>query len=139
MPVSTRNIVQLSPLKRIQAGEKVSKKSLELLCATRELLSDKSRWTQWQLAKDEWGHGAEVLSSEAKRWCLIGALMKCQDERGIPDDDYRYAVALLSKQAFDRIGTFSLPIFNDNSKYEDVIELLDHAILECKNKLCRSQ
>lgn len=117
----------------------MSKKSLELLCATRKLLSNKSRWAQWQFAKDKWGHAAETLSSEAKRWCLIGALMKCQDERNIPDDDYRYAVLLLSRQAFDRLGTFSLTIFNDNSKYEDVIELLDHAIGECKNELCRSQ
>lgn len=117
----------------------MSKKSLELLCATREFLSDKSRWAQGQFAKDEWGHAVGILSSEAKCWCLIGALMKCQDERGIPDDDYRYAVVLLGREAFDRLGTFSIPSFNDNSRYEDVIELLDHAIWECKNKLCRSQ
>ena len=42
-----------------------------------ELLSDKSKWCQKNVAVDARGVGVSVNSPDVVRWCLDGALLRC--------------------------------------------------------------
>lgn len=42
-----------------------------------QLISDKSRWTRFELARDSEGSVCAPWDDEARAWCAMGALQKC--------------------------------------------------------------
>ena len=50
--------------------------ALSVLRAARDLLSDKSRWTSGAYARDDRGDSVSCHSRDARRWCVVGAVMR---------------------------------------------------------------
>lgn len=59
--------------------------SLELMDCVGDLLSDPERWTKGTLAADVTGMTVDPKDPRACRWCLVGAMMKC-DPRYDPEN-----------------------------------------------------
>lgn len=57
----------------------------EILACAKDLLSDPDRWTKGSMAVDRLGYRVSPNSESACRWCLAGALLRC-------DPDYRGTV-----------------------------------------------
>jgi hypothetical protein len=49
----------------------------QVLARARELLSDRSKWTEGTLARGEWGRHVTPYEPEAVQWCAVGAVEKC--------------------------------------------------------------
>ena len=43
----------------------------------KELLNYKGKWTKGEYVRDKNGNKCLVLSKEAVKWCLVGAISKC--------------------------------------------------------------
>lgn len=77
-----------------------------------KLLSDKTKWIQYNAAKDKNG---QVIFSEdeaAAKWCLLGAIWKCygSTDNNIEDKVRRHIGCPISE-------------FNDSSQYKDVMKV----------------
>lgn len=81
----------------------------------RELLSDESRWTQGEYAKDGLGKCVGPKDKNACSWCLVGAFIKVTGT-------CRQTDKMLSKLGCD------VTVFNDNHSHSEVLQLLDKAI-----------
>lgn len=92
----------------------------QLLQAVRDLLSDKSHWTQYVSARDAKGKQVEAQSNKACAWCLIGAFRKLE-----PDLDKRWEARVYLMSHLDTHSTGS---FNDTHSHEEVLQLLDKAL-----------
>lgn len=82
-------------------------------------------WCQGFLARDAERNVVSLRSSEATSFCLVGALKKV-------NSTLTYVKTVETLQ--DLIGHWSLALFNDRSSKEEVLELLDRAILQEKGK-----
>lgn len=58
--------------------------ALSVLEGTRELLSNKNRWTAYCSAKDAEGMSVSPNDPKACCWCLMGALIKVSHDTGAP-------------------------------------------------------
>lgn len=92
------------------------------LKAVKSLLSDKRRWTQKHLARNEEGWPVVPLSSNANCWCLLGALCKTRLEQNVDADSDAYTTLL-------RCAGKPLASFNDSATHEEVLELVEKAII----------
>jgi len=82
----------------------------------KELLSDKSKWTQKAYARDIHGDALGHGSSQfAVSWCLVGAMEKCYPDFNVVDD-------IVSK-IHRKVG--GPAIFNDSHTFEEVKQLVE--------------
>lgn len=100
----------------------------EHLIAMRELLSDPSRWTKGQLARNTHGEVCYPTDSEATCFCLYGAAVKIADDEALADELLEY-LRPFSVRTKD-LGPVA---FNDNGRttHADILKLLDEAIASC--------
>jgi hypothetical protein len=82
--------------------------------AVKELLSDPSRWTQGEFARDDDGYRVNIDSSTAVKWCLLGACIKLRVDSGLLYDH-------LKKKD---IKIDSLTGFNDTHTHSEVMDAL---------------
>jgi hypothetical protein len=50
-----------------------------------ELLSNETKWTKFADARNSYGKGVSPTSSEAVKWCLQGAAIKCGHFNNLSD------------------------------------------------------
>lgn len=94
---------------------------LELLKATRALISNPANWTQDCCARNKDGAETGALNPTAVQWCSAGALIKCRDDKVVVH--YR-AYDLLE----DLLTSETLIEFNDHHTHSEVLALFDQAI-----------
>lgn len=103
--------------------------------AVRELLSDPIHWTKGYYAKNKDGVPCQIFSSEAQSFCLRGARLFVIGEL---DPFYDY---LDDESAFARFLGFEPKMiprqneiagFNNNASHEEVLHLLDTAIMNAR-------
>lgn len=108
----------------------------ELLEDTRTLISDPERWTQGSFAVNRVGETVNPDAPVACRWCLMGAVVACQQR----PEDFTGAVQVLTaslpsnfRDAFPGGPSVrpTLIRYNDQREHADVIALLDEAIEHC--------
>jgi hypothetical protein len=105
----------------------------QILTETRELLSDPSRWTQYNMAITIDGEGVGVNDPAACRWCLAGGVQKILSDHNLSmpvwDDTYESARAVIR-----RIIDYPLTLWNDqiDREHSEVIAMLDQAIERAK-------
>lgn len=91
----------------------------------KKLLSDKSKWTQCVYARKADGKATTSFDPAATCWCLAGAINVCY----MPER--RYPIFLKLTEAIDHLHKMGktkfidIPGFNDNSTYEEVMELVN--------------
>lgn len=93
--------------------------SLQTLIAARELISEESRWTQGQYARDSAGHGSSPMSKTAVCFCSEGAILRVTRE----PNDVVLADRLLRKATGE--PTY---VFNDTRTHTEVLAAFDRAI-----------
>jgi hypothetical protein len=81
-------------------------------------------WCQGSIARDEDGDAVDALSSDARRWSTLGALMASWG--GGPVEDLRTAVAAVR----DSIDRAPLEVWNDRPgrTHKDVVAAFERAI-----------
>lgn len=87
-----------------------------------ELLSDRSKWCQWQMAVDASGRWALAGSDKAVAFCALGAIVTCYPKNQQPDV-IRRAIEV-SERIFRED---SLATLNDELGYEAVMQVLREA------------
>ena len=97
----------------------------EVLIDAKNLISDPNNWLRTALACDKEGFPVDPEDKNACKWCASGALLKVA--HGEPLDK---AVDLLLRVLDVSLtqADVAIPIFNDNSTHEEVMELFDKAI-----------
>ena len=98
---------------------------LKFMQDVRDLLADPARWTQGKFARTAEGDPCYSRSPRACRWCLEGAISKIA--KGQPfwlEDKIRNRLQILV-QPYN-----GLHYFNDMNHHEDVLALLDSAIVK---------
>lgn len=93
----------------------------EVLQAAYDLIGDKRRWCQGELARDCNGNGVLPTSQEAVVWCAMGALLKI--------GGCRRAEVLLANACFDSHNTNDVCV-NDNLGYAAIRRMFRKAIKE---------
>jgi len=91
--------------------------TLEVLRATRELLSDKTRWARGNYAYDSEGNIVDPNASTAERFCVIGAMWYVSNSR----QAIAIAEALEGRAAV-------LASYNDTCGYHKIMHWLDAQI-----------
>lgn len=102
----------------------------------RDVLSDKSKWTQCAMARDANGDYVPVHSKEACKFCLVGALDKLDIStkeynlkrekiagyiENLPDADRLYASPTFGTEP----AFYSLSKFNDFNSWETIDTMLN--------------
>ena len=97
----------------------------EQLIAEKELLSDPSRWTKGEVARDSNGKLVETESATAVCWCQLGASMKLQST---------WRVLSIKKSISTNYNFFSSLGFNDHpdTTHSDLMKFYDECIKESK-------
>ena len=98
---------------------------VDILRAARDKISDPSRWTTRDYAKNKWGEPTSGHDPDAVCWCAYGAVMsvsnsfhaRCNAEETLE----------LAAKAIDP-GFNCVADFNDTLGHEAVIEMFDAAI-----------
>ena len=100
--------------------------TVELLTASRDLISEPERWTQDAYARDIHGEPTDAVGDGAVCWCATGALWSAgHDHNGKHFYDlYEDAVGELTQAA----GRKSLVLYNDGHTHNQVLALFDEAI-----------
>lgn len=95
----------------------------QLLEKTRQLLSEPRRWTKNFAALDDRYEPVPVQSSEACRFCLVGAIERCRD-----GDCYSSVPEVF--RVLEEVAGRDAVLFNDDmsTTHEDVLNVLDEAI-----------
>lgn len=95
--------------------------ALEQLRTARELLSDPTKWTRGEYARDRYGDAVPSAHAEAVCWCAYGAL----DRAGAGQfGDAREYLRGAADKLFD-----SFPAcVNDEQGHADVLRMYDRAI-----------
>ena len=93
---------------------------LELLRQTRELLSDRNRWTTGYYAYDNAGNKCEADNPAAERFCLLGAMWRVSGNFDIAIN----AGHVLYGDAVKLAG------FNDLSTHTQVLGWLDNEVAQ---------
>lgn len=92
----------------------------------RELLSDPERWTKGAWALNQAGAEVNAISSDAKCWCLVGAISRCyrtdDEQQPIRDASAKVKALILDRHA-------TIVDFNDSPKttHADILAVLDEA------------
>lgn len=81
-------------------------------------------WCQGSIAQDEDGDDVDALSSDARRWSTLGALIASWG--GGPIEDLRHAVAALHAS----IEPAPLEVWNDRPgrTHDEVVDAFEHAL-----------
>lgn len=93
----------------------------EVLQAAYDLIGDKRRWCQGELARDCSGNGVLPTSQEAVAWCAMGALLKVGRSKK--------AEVLLGLACINRYDTNDVCV-NDNFGYAAIRRMFRKAIKE---------
>lgn len=98
---------------------------LAVLKSTRDLLSDKSRWTQKAWVRDADGTAfVDIKSDQAVSFCLVGAIHRCAAD----EHEAAFAQRELSRSHNPTVIADTLVNLNDNVGYEGVMDVLDRTI-----------
>jgi len=88
--------------------------TLEVLRATRELLSDETRWARGNHAYDSEGNIVDPNASTAERFCVLGAMWYVSNS----GQAFMIAEALAGRAS-------KLAAFNDTGGYRKIMQWLD--------------
>lgn len=101
--------------------------ALENLKLAKELLADKSRWTQGASARD--GDGVEVFPNDpaACQFCIYGAMSRVCNGEYPPN-----ALNVVAKVSFDLFDDWHPNRVNDTLGFKAVHKILDTAIERLK-------
>ena len=95
----------------------------------RELLSDKSKWTQHAYAVTAGLATANAAGEQGAAWCLVGAVMHCYPASEVPATLRRLALAIAPSADAATYFGFSgvVACWNDNSTrtFEQVSQLVN--------------
>lgn len=94
---------------------------LPTLTAVRELLSERSKWTQGCLARNIADNSVDPLDPKAVCWCLVGAVHKVNEKLPLLE---RHKISNKFYMASDR-GLMSV---NDAFTHAEVLAFLDEQI-----------
>lgn len=84
-----------------------------------DLLSNKENWTQGVYAETVNGTPCDAFSSEACRWCLLGAMIKCYGF--VSNPDYNQLLNVLYDAASELYGeAITIVDVNDRKGWEAV-------------------
>jgi hypothetical protein len=101
-------------------------KARSVLLAAYDLLSDRSRWTQGTVARDEFDRQVPVTDPSAEKWCAVGAIDRACQEMDVPFMRRETLVSLaneLMMRDLKRVeGTDSIPSVNDRPDPETAYE-----------------
>ncbi len=104
----------------------------EILIAARELIADKSRWTQGTLARNVEGNPEHCVQGKtAVCFCAAGAVMHCAT--GEDEEEWIGAWSALDAAAFSLYGGRDVAGVNDKLGHEAVLKVYDHAISNCED------
>lgn len=104
---------------------------LEHLKATRELIGTPDKWTQNVYSRDKLGSQCSIRSSEACKFCIMGAIRRV-DDSAAADKAYEYLKNY--SPILDSYSKGQLVVYNDdsNTTHKDIIALLDKAIKDAE-------
>jgi len=88
-----------------------------------ELLADEHSWCQGHAATTGFGTPTTALGQSARRWCIMGAVVKCYPE------DAATRVAVLQLAAGLTGGPAAIAEWNDRATHAEVLALLRKANL----------
>ena len=110
-------------------GQDITQKVCNILVMAKAKIKDPKCWTTTITARDSHGDPVMSQSSEAVRWCVLGALMAVT-HRG--DRDRLMAEMALENAIKNLSGHYSRNIakFNDEHTHAEIMELFDTAIEE---------
>lgn len=93
-----------------------------------ELLNKPSCWTQRQAARNAEDHPINLWSSEARSFCLLGAIERCYGVPGELTTDYE-PVLEARRRVWAAIGHQSITAWNDNPArtFQDVRSVVERA------------
>ena len=94
----------------------------------KELLSDESKWTKGVLARNVNGYICSPTSSEAKCFCLLGAIDHCYADNKVAID---HSITKLKKAIYSHVRpmvSMTISTFNDyHASFEDIKKVLEIA------------
>lgn len=96
----------------------------DILVAARKKIEKEENWCQRASARNI--HGKPVLSNspDAVQWCLLGSFS------GAEEHYHKFQTTLLKHMSPE--GTIFVSSFNDSHTHQEVLELLDKTIENCK-------
>ena len=109
-----------------------------VLQKARHKIKDEQNWTQGTFARDERGNPVETKSELAVRWCAMGAIESCTDDRrtigdiekilkDIVEADSGYMGSDADNADFPSISSFNY--FNDQyATHKDILGVFDRAL-----------
>jgi hypothetical protein len=113
----------------------------ELLTHARDKISQ--GWCQGEMARDRNGDAVLPSSSEARQWCLVGAVLSVPPtsmREYIVQNQVLIVLAELTRMSWWKVGRWNEKIYRTQ---EEVVALLDRAIIEVaeRNRIrrCRSE
>lgn len=95
----------------------------EVLIAARALISDPSKWTQQEYARDDASNGVGSLDESAVCWCSYGAIERAAGTRLTGRID-----TILCDAALDIFNSGCVSVINDSRSHADVLRMFDRAI-----------
>ena len=98
-------------------------KAIEIIQATRQILSEPESWTKDELAKDSFGYSCDAESNDAECFCLAGALYRSAIDSGYigsNTDEHD------NEAEWEIINEEIIQLFQDNfPKHEGLTKLLE--------------
>ncbi len=101
--------------------------TVEILEKARELISDESRWTKGEYARDDRGQDIEFNDPGACAFCALGAVLVASGA----EDDCDSVTADADRRLTQEVGgSFINDVarFNDSHTHAEVLALFDRAI-----------
>jgi hypothetical protein len=106
----------------------------EVLSRARELISEATRWTQGESARNDKGRSTDTLSDLAVCWCSLGAVSKVTEaDPKLYHKAASYLDAVVNKQGY-KAKTQSgfhgdVIVYNDKvgRRHKEILELFDQA------------
>ena len=119
-----------------------NKEILDVLLRSKELLSDKDKWTKGYAARDAEGNATGFDADESHSYCMMGAIAKVTHDmkNEIPSDNFnklRTDCYMELDAAINLITDFvGIARFNDHelTKHKEVIGVLDFMIRQKMEK-----
>lgn len=109
---------------------------LDDLKAIKSLIEKPGSWIQNDYAKDEYGMTTHSNSPTAVCFCTLGA-MKRTIAMGSHNVGNRRADVIEALERF--MDGASIPDFNDHATHEEVIEVINKAIVEVESQLANNR
>lgn len=101
--------------------------TVEILEKARELISDESRWTQGEYARDNRGHDVDFNDSSACKFCALGAVLAAAGAEDDCDSVTAHADHLLAEAVGGRFIN-DVACFNDSHSHAEILAVFDRAI-----------